>query len=166
MMRRMDYLLRQIHLESSQRRGDIAEVIYLRMHIRIPLSAFRVVRRLRFGAARVSDLAAELRESLPTVTRLVQQLEAQGLIIRTPDETDGRASIVQLSPRGVELEQTIHGETLDNISRWLKDWSDSQLGELLPLLERLAADYTGHVGFTEPWGEQFEDELVRTDESV
>lgn len=166
LLRRMDYLLRQIHLEALHRREDFTEVIYLRTHIRIPPSAFRVIDRLRVKATRVSDLATELRESLPTVARLVQQLEAKGLVERTRDETDARASIVRLSPLGVELERTMRMERRDHISLCLDDWSDDQLGELLPLLEKLTADFTRHVCFTEPWEESFEDELAEAVENI
>jgi DNA-binding MarR family transcriptional regulator len=166
LLRRMDYLLRQIHLEALHRREDFTEVIYLRTHIRIPPSAFRVIDRLRVRAARVSDLATELRESLPTVARLVQQLEAKGLVERTRDETDARASIVRLSPLGVELEQTMRIERLDYITLCLDDWSDGQLGELLPLLEKLTADYTRHVCFTEPWEESFGNEFTEAVENI
>jgi hypothetical protein len=58
MLRRMDYLLRQIHLEALHRREEFSEVIYLRTHIRIPPSAFRVIDRLRVKPVRVSDLAS------------------------------------------------------------------------------------------------------------
>ena len=80
MLRRVDYLLRQIHLGAGDRREEFTEVIYLRTHMRITPSAFRVVDSLRWKAMRLSDLATELRELLPTVLRLVQQLEAKGLV--------------------------------------------------------------------------------------
>ena len=70
MLRRMDYLLRQIHMEALHRREEFTEVIYLRTHIRIPPSALRVIDRLRVKATRVSDLATELRESLPRASRI------------------------------------------------------------------------------------------------
>jgi DNA-binding MarR family transcriptional regulator len=164
-LRRMDYLLRQLHLEALRRREEFTEVIYLRTHIRIPPSAFRVIDRLRVKATRVSDLATELRESLPTIARLVQQLEAKGLVERSRDETDARASIVRLSPLGVGLEQTMRMERQDHIDLCLDDWSDDQLAELLPLLERLTADFTRHESFTEPWEESFETELAQAVEN-
>jgi DNA-binding MarR family transcriptional regulator len=160
MLRRMDYLLRQIHVEALHRREEFTEVIYLQTHIRIPPSAFRVIDQLRWKATRVTDLAAELRESLPTVARLVQQLETKGLVERTRDETDARASIVRLSPLGLKLERAMRMERQDHITLCLDEWSDEQLGELLPFLERLTMDYTRHESFTEPWEESLEAELA------
>jgi DNA-binding MarR family transcriptional regulator len=83
----VDYLVRQIQFEGMRRREEFTEVIYLRTHIRIPPSALRVIDRLRVKPVRVSDLAAELRESLPTIARLVQQLETKGLVERSRDAT-------------------------------------------------------------------------------
>jgi len=166
MLQRMDYLLRQIHIEALHRREEFTEVIYLQTHVRIPPSAFRVIDRLRWKATRVSDLAAELRDSLPTVARLVQQLQAKGLVERTPDETDGRASIVRLSPLGLKLDRAMRMERQDHITLCLEDWTDEQLAELLPLLERLTAGFTRHECFTEPWEESFENELAEVVENV
>lgn len=165
-LRRLDYLLRQIHIEALHRREEFTEVIYLQTHVRIPPSAFRIIDRLRWKATRVSDLAAELRDSLPTVARLVQQLETKGLVERTPDETDGRASIVRLSPLGLKMDHAMRMERQDHITRCLDDWSDEQLEELLPLLERLTTGFTRHECFTEPWEESFEDELAEAVENV
>ncbi len=39
----------------------------------------------------------------PTITLSVRQLEADGLVIRRPSATDGRAVIVDLSPKGRAL---------------------------------------------------------------
>jgi DNA-binding MarR family transcriptional regulator len=166
LLRRMDYLLRQIHLGALHRREEFTEVIYLRTRIRIPPSAFRVIDQLRAKATRVSDLAAELRDSLPTVARLVQRLEAKGLVERTRDETDARASIVRLSPLGVELDNTMGLERQDHITLCLDDWSDEQLRQILPLLEKLTTDYTRHECFTEPWEESPESELAEALENV
>ena len=166
LLRRMDYLLRQIHMEALQRREEFTEVIYLRTHIRIPPSAFRVIDQLRYKAMRASDLANEIRESLPTVARLVQQLEAKGLVERTRDETDARASIVRLSPLGLELDHTMRMERQDHITLCLNDWSDEQLGEVLPLLEKLTTDFSRHECFTEPWEDSFETELAEAVENI
>jgi len=162
LLRRVDYLVRQIQFEGMRRREEFTEVIYLRTHIRIPPSALRVIDRLRVKPVRVSDLAAELRESLPTIARLVQQLETKGLVERSRDETDARASIVRLSEAGIELNHTMRMERLDHITLCTDRWTDDQLGELLPLLEKLTAGYTKHECYTEPWEESFDSEPPET----
>ncbi len=53
--------------------------------------------------ARVGTLAAELGVSSPTLSDAVASLEAKGLLRRTPDPDDGRASILTLTPEGRRL---------------------------------------------------------------
>ena len=53
------------------------------------------------GPARITTLAAADDTSQPTMTTQVQRLEADGLVTRTPDPADGRASLVSLSPAGL-----------------------------------------------------------------
>jgi DNA-binding MarR family transcriptional regulator len=156
--RRIDYLLRQIQIEAIRRREVFAEVLYLHTHIRIPPSAFRLVDRLHRSAMRISDLATILQESTQTTARLVQQLEAKGILERRPDETDGRASIVRLTPLGYDLMQEMRKERQSHIDACLATWSDEQLEELLPLLTRLAIDFIREPNFTEPWVDTIEEE--------
>jgi DNA-binding MarR family transcriptional regulator len=156
--RRIDFLLRQIHVETTRRAEDFTEVLYLRTHMRIPPSAFRLVDHLRRNAMRISDLAASLEESIQTTARLVRQLEAKGVIERRPDETDARASIVALGTRGRELLQEMQAQRQIHINACLAGWSDEQLQQLVPQLTQLATDFTREAGFTKRWAEPDEAE--------
>ena len=40
---------------------------------------------------------------LPSLTRILQKLEAKELIRRKPDKSDGRRQIIRITPRGAEL---------------------------------------------------------------
>lgn len=52
------------------------------------------------------DIAQRLRIEGPTLTRMVKALEAEELILRRPDPTDGRAKLLVLSLSGeTALEQ-------------------------------------------------------------
>jgi len=126
----MDYLLRQIHMEALHRREEFTEVIYLRTRIRI-LFAFRVIDQLRVKATRVSDLAAELRDSLPTVARLVQQLEPKGW---SSEPAMRRMPVLDRTTQSAWRRAGPYNalERQDHITLCLEDWSDEQLGELLP----------------------------------
>jgi DNA-binding MarR family transcriptional regulator len=57
----------------------------------------------RHGPMTPSDLAARERVQRPTATRLLARLEDEGLVSRTPDPTDGRCSLVSLTPEGRAL---------------------------------------------------------------
>ncbi|MFL5577691.1 MAG: MarR family winged helix-turn-helix transcriptional regulator [Gemmatimonadaceae bacterium] len=66
------------------------------------LSALSV---LVFGGARITlgDLAAAEQVSAPTMTRLVDALEAEGLVARAADPADGRVTLVRATPKGRRL---------------------------------------------------------------
>jgi DNA-binding MarR family transcriptional regulator len=52
------------------------------------------------GAARITTLAEADHCSQPSMTAQVHRLEAYGLVARTPDPADARASLVGLTPDG------------------------------------------------------------------
>jgi DNA-binding MarR family transcriptional regulator len=74
---------------------------------------------------RMTELAARARLSKQTMTTMVRLLERDGLVRRRPDPTDGRASLVYLTPR----------------SRAFQPVAERVLGELEHLVRaRLSAD--------------------------
>jgi DNA-binding MarR family transcriptional regulator len=52
------------------------------------------------GPSTVGQLAAAEQVRSPTMTRLVQELEGDGLVRRTPSRSDGRVVEVRATPRG------------------------------------------------------------------
>lgn len=73
----------------------------------------------------MTELAARARLSKQTMTTMVRLLERDGLVLRRPDPTDGRASLVYLTPR----------------SRAFQPVAERLLGELEHLVRaRLSAD--------------------------
>ena len=78
-----------------------------------PLSPpqYMVLRALqRSGSMRVSDVASHLGVTNPAASMLLQAMSEQGLVDREPDPTDGRATLLSLSPQGhtrvTEAEET------------------------------------------------------------
>lgn len=57
----------------------------------------------RHGPLTPSELAARERVQRPTVTRLVCRLEEADLIARAADPTDGRSSLISVTPAGRRL---------------------------------------------------------------
>src|SRR5690349_23608948 len=55
------------------------------------------------GPLTPSALAERERIQRPTVTRVLRRLEEEGLIQRSADETDGRCTVVVVSPEGRAL---------------------------------------------------------------
>jgi DNA-binding MarR family transcriptional regulator len=63
----------------------------------------RALRRLARAPMSMRELAAALGIDPPNATAVVSELEAQGLAERRPHPTDGRAKLVEATPKGKEL---------------------------------------------------------------
>jgi DNA-binding MarR family transcriptional regulator len=65
---------------------------------------FSVLASLRFhGSRNIGDLAADQRVKAPSMTRLVRDMERDGLLLRAPDPADGRGVLIEMSPRAAAL---------------------------------------------------------------
>lgn len=91
-------------------------------------------------AMRVSDLAASVGLDASTVSRQIKQLEDKGIVERTADPADGRASLVRLSDSGRATMQAGFQRRFNRIRGVLEHWSDADRTQLQTLLTRLAAD--------------------------
>jgi DNA-binding MarR family transcriptional regulator len=89
---------------------------------------------------RMTELAELVGTTPPTVTKLIKDLEREGLVDRTPDKQDGRASIVSLTEEGQRVAEAIGGARLEALQQVLGDWSEDDLERLTVLFERLRAD--------------------------
>lgn len=89
---------------------------------------------------RLSDLAAKVELDASTVSRQIKQLEDKGIVERTPDPADGRASLVRLSHDGRGTMQAAFRRRFDRIKGVLAPWSTQDKDLLQSLLTRLAAD--------------------------
>jgi DNA-binding MarR family transcriptional regulator len=65
------------------------------------LSALSVV--VMAGPLTLGALAAAEQVRPPTMSRLVDALEGDGLVVREPDPADGRVTLVRATPRGTRL---------------------------------------------------------------
>lgn len=119
---------------------------------RVPLAAsgvaaLRAVQR--YGPLSVTDLARRLGLDQSTTSRQVRPLEAQGLVDRTGDPEDRRASRIGLSLAGRRLLERVDDVLLNDFDAALAGWSDDDRDHLGRLLDRLRRDLL----------------LVRTDDS-
>ena len=75
----------------------------LRAENRFPLSQGAVLGRLdREGACSIGALAAAERVRPQSMTQTIADMEADGLISRRPDPTDGRRTFVELTEQGLQ----------------------------------------------------------------
>jgi DNA-binding MarR family transcriptional regulator len=90
------------------------------------------------GSLRVSALAEALGLDTSTASRHVRQLELGGLLARTGDPDDRRASRVRLTRRGRgALERAMRARAA-RLDRALADWSEEDRATLTTLMTRLA----------------------------
>jgi DNA-binding MarR family transcriptional regulator len=88
---------------------------------------------------RITDLAEVLGVDAPTVTRKVQQLERQGLVVRQSDPADGRATRIRLTAVGRRTLERVNRARRAWLDRLLEDWDDEELATMATLFGRFAA---------------------------
>jgi DNA-binding MarR family transcriptional regulator len=106
------------------------------------LSALSV---LVFGGPRtISELAQAEGVTLPTISRIVQGLEAGGLAERTPHASDRRSVTVAATPRGCEVMERARRRRVEQLAHRLSALPAEELAKLeaavgaLEALERVA----------------------------
>ena len=96
------------------------------------------------GALRLTDLAGVLDLDASTVSRHVRTLEERGLVTRTTDPDDGRATRLALTDEGRERLEAGASRRRALIAELLEDWSPDDRETLRRLLTRLADDVLEH----------------------
>ena len=94
----------------------------------------------RHGPITPSELAATERIKRPTATRIAAALEADELIVRAPDPSDGRGSLLTVSPSGRALLKRLRKRKNAYLSRRLHDLPDDDVAALehaAEVLERM-----------------------------
>ena len=92
------------------------------------------------SSSRLSELNAHLLISQPSLSRMVERLEAKGLVSRAPDPTDQRAALVSLTPRGSDIQKAIGREHVKGIHALIGTaLSDEEFATLRKLSTKLRA---------------------------
>lgn len=93
----------------------LSRVASLETRNEAPAAQWRTISILRqHGPLRIGDLAALSRVTQPGMTRLVSQMAEAGLLERGADEHDSRATVVSVTPAG-----------LDALDEWMQVLSDA-----------------------------------------
>lgn len=117
----------------------------LRAERRFSLSQASVLGRLdREGTMSIGDLAVAERVRPQSMTQTIADLEADGLIERRPDPTDGRRILVELTAQGRQTLEQDRREREGWLARAIAEDLSAQEQQLLmrslALLRRLAED--------------------------
>jgi len=128
------------------------------------ISALRLLRRLRseqtpdalsgvqfsaldsvaqHGALTPRELAIREQVQPPTMTRLIADLQASGLISRRVDPDDRRQQILEVTPTGTELLASANAAKLRWLSTHLAELTEEERTTLcaaIPIINRIASD--------------------------
>jgi DNA-binding MarR family transcriptional regulator len=140
----LNRLLRYSHIFSSTVR-EVLESQLIQQVTQEPLSIsqFHLLKLMMFnGQHQVGQVADFLGVSPPAATKNIDKLEGLGLLVRSPDKGDRRATLLSVTPKGrrlvkkfeekkaERLEPVVHGfnnEEIDQFSRMLERFSVSLL---------------------------------------
>jgi DNA-binding MarR family transcriptional regulator len=92
---------------------------------------------------RMTDLAESLGVDISTVSRNVRGLERAGLVCRTGDPADQRASRLSLSDEGQDVLRRVRRTRQEAMRNLLADWTDTDRALLARLVARLSDDMDG-----------------------
>ena len=88
------------------------------------------------GPQRLSAAAEQAGLDLSTVSRQVAALEAAGLVTRTPDPTDRRATLIEVSPAGHEVLGSNRERWQAALRELLADWTPQERTQFARLFGR------------------------------
>lgn len=95
------------------------------------------------GECRVSDVSARLNITMPSITKLVQELETMGLLRKYADREDKRVILLALTEEGQahvkKHVEDFHKEWAENLG----DVSDRQAREAIWVIEQLSDTMPG-----------------------
>jgi DNA-binding MarR family transcriptional regulator len=95
---------------------------------------------LAWGAMRPTSLADELGVGASYVSKIVRRLESDGLVQRSTDPSDRRATLIRLTETGVEAARDVYALGDRMIAEVLDDWSPSDVRRYTDLTERFVSD--------------------------
>jgi DNA-binding MarR family transcriptional regulator len=122
---------------------------------RLSFSALSVLHTLsRLGPCRLSDLVRTEQIKQPALTSAVAKLERDGLIERSPDPRDGRASMLSLTADGQSIVSRRHADRAERLGGLIGRLPAADRTQLLSIagvldqIVQLASEHDGnpHVG--------------------
>lgn len=95
---------------------------------------------LAWGSMRPSSLAEVLNTGASHVSKILRRLEGDGLVQRTVDPTDRRATLVSLTPAGQAAAEGVYALGDRMISEVLAGWSAADVRKYTALTQRFVED--------------------------
>jgi len=93
-----------------------------------------------YDGSRIGTIADLSGGEQPAVSRVIDQMERDGLVKRRPSLNDSRAVEVWITQRGREIYAELMPEAKAFVARMLRTLSDTESKQMNDLLERLFSD--------------------------
>jgi len=120
-----------------QRSAALSRLFLTRTSVCVSRTEVGVLRVLRGGPRRITELAAEERVTQPAITLLVNRLAERGWVERVPDPSDGRAVLVSLTAGGAEAFERLRAEYRALLHEEMAALDDSEVATLAAAVEIL-----------------------------
>lgn len=115
------------------------------------MSVLHAVDRLATGGGcHGKDLAGECALDPSTISRAVAALVKEGLVARTADPADGRASVLAPTPHGRRVLDNVTGWYDDRLADALRDWTTDDLHTFAAYLQRFAGSVLTNTDQSRP----------------
>lgn len=113
-----------------------ASVIYRLYGVDIKPKWFPVIFVLLHGEAKtITSIAKEIGHSHPSVSNIIKEMAAKGLVKETKDKSDGRRNVVLLSPKGKDMSALLMGECAEDVAHAIEKISQQSRNDLWRALE-------------------------------
>jgi DNA-binding MarR family transcriptional regulator len=97
------------------------------------------------GTARISEIATTLHNDVSTVSRQVSALVMAGLLEKSADPSDGRASVVSLTGHGRDVLGHIQASRATWFQGLLSEWESSETAAFVTRLRELGDVLDAHL---------------------
>ncbi|MGH3620631.1 MAG: MarR family winged helix-turn-helix transcriptional regulator [Sciscionella sp.] len=96
------------------------------------------------GPQRTTALAEAVHSDTSTVSRQTAALVRNGLVERTADPADGRASLLAATERGERMFEHNRRQRDAHLATMLSEWSEGEVQQLTGLLDRFNTDFEAY----------------------
>lgn len=89
----------------------------------------------------ITDVAAALGVDQPRASRLVARAVDEGLLVRRVDQSDGRRTLLALTPRARDQLARVHAFRREMFARAMAGWSDADRAAFARLITEFVASF-------------------------
>ena len=117
---------RALSVQSEMRLGKLDRAAYLLLYL--------LKNKSLMG---IKAIAEELRLDGSTISRQIASIEAKGYVERLPDPKDGRASLIQITPAGMEEFMLAKNARVQRFEEIFESWTEEEMVQFSTYLARL-----------------------------